>query len=1669
MSELEVDQSRQTSPLRIPSSSDVHIADSSRVSKDDFSYLQAKLTPTQTQWTPLDNEHLAQQRNLDEFIDADHNTNSESSSIFEYTPQDPESHVNEVHGILEFTDSKQHPNKVILSQTLNLQADNVYMSDEDDDVDELQSETSSSKTSPLKSLSTLAHRTHSELDTTNNTSSFMNSSVPTQDLHDVLRDNSSILPPRHSVMIEDDITPIVHQESEFISTTPTENTFPQVRRESINTEDLKLNSKAINEIFANGSGMVSDSNVQTQKTLTPGFSNLGIANPQNRVQSTTSSIYSELPNRNTPDYNSGLRSFRTSAFKPVFHKHLSQPLEDMELKEEEEEGQTDENDSRLQFHQNGNLSHPVRNSSQKVAFTNSHASIDENEQLDFSFSNMNINKESSSPKLSSFKQDDMRAQEESELAKQEREHKTRVSVLNQSIYQKQYDARAAPSTNQTTLSTLESQDNVQNMLRNSTTHTRSSELSFTPSNITNATNEPGFEEEDASALFVTAIYAFNSESLESENDSSICLSFDQDEIAFTYNLDDSGWGEVTLLSSLKRGWVPMNYFRSTVATEISEIELKNMPPLELTDTRSPLKMLLKNAGTFLLNPQSKPVYIENELRGYTFDVECFNGITDGIRKLLIDTDCISRSNSVVQNKPVVRKIRKKLLRGWADLIAKGKDYMGTIATTKIEYLQLLTFHLLQKAITFLDIWGLEQERINAEEDQYQSQMVPRNMQNNVKRSETKLGWDSMESVSLNIVYLDKPPALTYRVNELYNQLITYLCLISGRIDLVEHNPQSFTTVAIVLSHINLLINEYFFIIKLLKTTLNEQEGEKRLSKNMSKYGKLSANMNVRNQLNSLDHQTEKLRQMVEELNTYIRILHNVARKDHFNRGVNNANPSMDQSEDLYFYSREGGAVVVCACKMIELCSNAYYILKNTLFLNDQMILPNSRKYPDYFKMNISPEQFIKNCTKAMAQDTNVRKQVSKYKRDSRLLLQSGEQSKVNNRRASQKYSIFKTGNSTDVQLNSNGLDFLSHFENTDGDADSPFLPQNGFDDAQDSMSDDDFNVENELLRSDKDNKIIGASFRALIYMLTDESNPPSYFFISTFFLTFRIFSDSAQLLEALIRRFDVNDSFKNKQTYDTNSLTESKIRSRRKLVTKFFKVWMESYWNSKTDYVLLAPIMNFANEGMKRFLPIESYQLLVIASKLIGHPPVESNIDRLNYHNNISNNQQLLPRKVSSRMQQKTMSKMSMGVNSNGLLNEIEAYNAFLDDIEIFELEKVDTSAPLNANSRASVSLSLNIELRNSNSNSVLLTKQQLSMMKMVIMSYRRMLGRHWYKNYVENTFEPLDSKTLIESWWGASQESWKILNDDLTLLNFNGLEIAKQLTLIESKLFCSIQVGELLNQNFTTKKLHLNLSPNIQKSILFTNLLSDYVIESILKPRLHMRQRIHAFKCWLKIGISCLYLRNFNSLASIMTSLQSFLITRITSLWDGLSDKYKELFHYLASIIHPNKNYNTYRERLRDFLDTNTQDNIDIPIVPYLSLFLQDLTFIVDGNPNYRENTKSFLQSKLINIDKYSKITEIVADLQALQVSYKDTGELGKLYNDKNTDIVRSETIKNLKKQMNENSEVSFTDMFDINGVPILQELILLEIWKVKQTNAKDDDRSWKLSCAIQPRELEK
>ena len=78
-------------------------------------------------------------------------------------------------------------------------------------------------------------------------------------------------------------------------------------------------------------------------------------------------------------------------------------------------------------------------------------------------------------------------------------------------------------------------------------------------------------------------------------------------------------------------------------------------------------------------------------------------------------------------------------------------------------------------------------------------------------------------------------------------------------------------------------------------------------------------------------------------------------------------------------------------------------------------------------------------------------------------------------------------------------------------------------------------------------------------------------------------------------------------------------------------------------------------------------------------------------------------------------------------------------------------------------------------------------------------------------------------------------------------------------------------------------------------------MIESILQPNITIKLRISG-ENMVKIAISCLYLRNFNSLAAIITALESHLITRISSIWIKLEDKYTELYDYLSSIIHPEK-----------------------------------------------------------------------------------------------------------------------------------------------------------------------
>jgi hypothetical protein len=66
-------------------------------------------------------------------------------------------------------------------------------------------------------------------------------------------------------------------------------------------------------------------------------------------------------------------------------------------------------------------------------------------------------------------------------------------------------------------------------------------------------------------------------------------------------------------------------------------------------------------------------------------------------------------------------------------------------------------------------------------------------------------------------------------------------------------------------------------------------------------------------------------------------------------------------------------------------------------------------------------------------------------------------------------------------------------------------------------------------------------------------------------------------------------------------------------------------------------------------------------------------------------------------------------------------------------------------------------------------------------------------------------------------------------------------------------------------------------------------------------------------------------------------------------------------------RNYSAYRQTLKQ---------TTLPCLPFLGLFLTDLTFTEEGNPNTRGND-------LINFDKFFKSSRIICEVQRFQIPY--------------------------------------------------------------------------------------
>ena len=391
------------------------------------------------------------------------------------------------------------------------------------------------------------------------------------------------------------------------------------------------------------------------------------------------------------------------------------------------------------------------------------------------------------------------------------------------------------------------------------------------------------------------------------------------------------------------------------------------------------------------------------------------------------------------------------------------------------------------------------------------------------------------------------------------------------------------------------------------------------------------------------------------------------------------------------------------------------------------------------------------------------------------------------------------------------------------------------------------------LMYNKEGQIIGGTLRALIEKLTAHHSTPDGLFVSTFYLTFRLFTTPVEFAEALANRFDyVGESPE----------VAGPVRLR---VYNIFKGWLESHWRHDCDDVVMPFIVRFAQETLSKSLPTAGKRLTDLAGKVQ------------------SNHGHVVPRLVSS-------------------------------------IGKTNTSIAQ-------------------------------------------------YFNPESPMPAPIISKSQL-----AALRSWKIGGSGVSILDFDPLELARQITLKESSIFCSILPEELLATEWN--KRSGSLAVNVRAMSTLSTDLANLVADSVLQLE-EPKRRATLIKHWVKIANKCLELNNYDTLMAIICSLNSSTISRLKKTWEVVSQKTKMTLENLRNIVDVSRNYAVLRNRLQNHVP---------PCLPFVGTYLTDLTFVDHGNQATRKLDTGAGSVDVINYDKHVKTAKVISELQRFQIPYRLT-----------------------------------------------------------------------------------
>ncbi|XP_058792111.1 ras-specific guanine nucleotide-releasing factor 2-like isoform X1 [Phymastichus coffea] len=195
-----------------------------------------------------------------------------------------------------------------------------------------------------------------------------------------------------------------------------------------------------------------------------------------------------------------------------------------------------------------------------------------------------------------------------------------------------------------------------------------------------------------------------------------------------------------------------------------------------------------------------------------------------------------------------------------------------------------------------------------------------------------------------------------------------------------------------------------------------------------------------------------------------------------------------------------------------------------------------------------------------------------------------------------------------------------------------------------------------------------------------------------------------------------------------------------------------------------------------------------------------------------------------------------------------------------------------------------------------------------------------------------------------------------------SALEVAEQMTYLDHQIFISIASEEFLGQAWikcdkTTRAPHITLMTKRFNEI------SQLVVSEIVR-RSNMQARVSIIEKWAAVADISKVLHNYNGVLQICAAFTNSSVYRLKKTWEKVSKTTKQTIERLQAIVSSEHRFRNLRDALH---------RCDPPCIPYLGLYLTDLSFIEEGTPNFTDDG-------LLNFSKMRMIAHVIREIRHFQ-----------------------------------------------------------------------------------------